>query len=265
MTSNGRRADPGGGVFARAEPGGGTGTPLAAALALWEQFPAGGDRPLVLTGPRLLEPGYTNGCARQAFADRDVLVAPGVPAQAVACLVGVLGPLSPSGRDTRTLLGAELIRHGFRTDRGEQQLSAWSLSVSGSLGPIVVLDADEQARLWSPSPAWPAAGVAGERAELDGSGTRVRYEFYASPLTCADYAGVEGGVERGFGVEVATSSSAVAIALQPQQPPRATRRPLAYAQRHQLVFDLPTPLGPRVLLNAVGRPIEVCRATGSCR
>ena len=257
MTSNGRRADPGGGVFARAEPGGGTGTPLAAALALWEQFPAGGDRPLVLTGPRLLEPGYTDGCARQAFADGDVLVAPGVPAQAVACLVGVLGPLSPSGRDTRTLLGAELIRHGFRTDRGEQQLSAWSYSVSGSLGPIVVLDVDEQARLWSPSQTWPAAGVAGERAELDGSGTRVRYEFYASPLTCADYAGVEGGVKGGFGVEVATSSSAVAIALHAQQPPRATRRPLAYARRHQLVFDLPTPLGRRVLLNAAGRPIEV--------
>ncbi len=214
----------------------------------------------MLTGPRLLETGYTDGCARQAFADRDVLVAPGVPAHAAACLVGVLDPLSPSGRDTRTPLGAKLIRHGLRTDRGEQQLFAWSVSVSGSLGPIVVLDAGEQARLWSPSPAWPAAGVAAERAELHGSGTRVRYEFYASPLTCADCAVVEGGVEG----EVATSSSAVAIALHAQQPTRATRRPLAYAQRHQLVFDLPTPLARGYCSTPPG-PSRSAALTGSCR
>ncbi len=134
--------------------------------------------------------------------------------------------------------------------------------MAGSLGPIVVLDADEQARLWSPSQTWPAAGMAGERAELHGSGTRVRYEFYASPLTCADYDG--GGVEVKVGVEVAASSSAVAIALHAEQPTRAGRRQLAYAQRHQLVFDLPTPLARGYCSTPPG-PSRSAALTGSCR
>ncbi len=77
----------------RRGPAAGAGESLVGALALWAQFPVDADqRPLVLTGPRLIEAGYTTRQDKQAFRERNLTVGPGVPAQAVAFLLAAAGP-----------------------------------------------------------------------------------------------------------------------------------------------------------------------------
>ncbi len=97
-------------------------------------------------------------------------------------------------------------------------MKAWSLTVTGSLAPLVVLDADEQERIWSPAGGHlgGVGEVAGARADLDVAGTRLRYQFYGSPRLCTDY----------DGAELATSRTAIAIAARPEQDrrPAAVRR-----------------------------------------
>jgi len=222
---------------------------LSGALALWAQFPVDADqRPLVLTGPRLIEAGYSTPQAQQAFRERNLTVGPGLPAQAVASLLGAGGPLSEGGRCGLVVCSAEPTRRGFATDRGEQTLKAWSLTVTGSLTPLVVLDADEQERIWSPVEGHSCGGgeVAGVRADLDAAGTRLRYQFYGSPRRYTDY----------NGAELATSKTAVAIAPRAGNKTGATGNQLLYAERREVWVDLPTPLGARVLIDAGARPIQ---------
>ena len=167
---------------------------LSEALALWAQFPVDADeRPLMLTGPRLIKVGYGTGPAKQALDERNLSVGPGVPAQAVASLVAASGPLSEGGRYGLVLRAAESARRDFATDRGERTLKAWSLTVTGSLAPIVVLDAEEQERIWSSAEGHLGVGgeVAGARADLDAAGTRLRYQFYGLPRRHTDYVGGE--------------------------------------------------------------------------
>lgn len=164
----------------------------------------------MLTGPRLIKVGYGTGPAKQALDERNLSVGPGVPAQAVASLVAASGPLSEGGRYGLVLRAAESARRDFATDRGERTLKAWSLTVTGSLAPIVVLDAEEQERIWSSAEGHLGVGgeVAGARADLDAAGTRLRYQFYGLPRRHTDY----------VGGELAASETAVAIAPRSQAP-----------------------------------------------
>jgi len=230
-------------------PAAGAGESLSGALALWAQFPVDADqRPLVLIGPRLIEAGYTTRQAQQAFRERNLTVGPGVPVRAVASLLAAAGPLSEGGCYGLVVRAGQPTRRGFATDRGEQTLKAWSLTVTGSLAPLVVLDADEQQRIWSPAEGHlsGAGEVAGVRADLDVAGTRLRYQFYGSPRRCTDY----------DGAELATSRTAVAIKPHAGNKTGGTGNQLLYAERREVWVDLPTPLGARVLIDAGGRPIQ---------
>ena len=200
-------------------PAAGAGESLSGALALWAQFPVDADqRPLVLTGPRLIEAGYTTRQAQQAFRERNLTVGPGVPAQAVASQLAAAGPLSEGGCYGLVVRAGQPTRRGFATDRGEQTLKAWSLTMTGSLAPLVVLDADEQGRIWSPAEGHLRGGeVAGVRADLDVAGTRLRYQFYGSPRRYTDY----------NGAELATSKTAVATRAARREQDRRHRQPTA--------------------------------------
>jgi hypothetical protein len=218
---------------------------LAAALAQWSDFPvAAARRPVILTGPTLREAGYVTSDAKIAFGARRLRVADGVPDRAVASLVASIGALEPGTGPSVTVTAAAPVDHEFDTDRGPQPMSAWSLDVTDSIGPIVVLDVDERAQLWNSS--LPAGG-AGTARKLGSDGTRLRYEFFGSPREYMNY----------DGAAVAASATAVAICPRAQDLTTEGQAILLYAQQREVDVELTEPLGARVLVNAAGYPVTV--------
>lgn len=216
---------------------------LAAAVAPWAAFPVdAADRPVILVGQPLREAGYLTDEAKRAFAARQLRVANGVPEDAVASMVAVIGVLDVDPEPTVTVISALRVEHEFDTDRGPLLMPAWSLDVTDSVGPIVVLDIAERARLWSASRP---EGGSGSAQPLGSDGTRWRYRFFGSPREYTNY----------VGVDVAASRTAVAIAPRAHEltnGPRAT-----YLQEREVDVALTEPLGARVLVGASGCPITV--------
>src|SRR5664279_5521795 len=125
---------------------------LTAAVEAWAEFPAMAEpRPLVLVDPPIQEAGYSNGEAKIAFADGRIVVDSTVPAEAVAALV-MATRVGLKGDEPRLRLERAVpVMHTFGTDRGPQILAGWQLHVDQSLGPVVVLCVEDQARAWRPT------------------------------------------------------------------------------------------------------------------
>jgi hypothetical protein len=221
---------------------------LAEALAMWSQFPVhAAERPVVPIGELLREAGYVSSEAKMAFAEKRLRVDAGVAADAVAALVAELGPLAPETDQSLAVRSAVPVRHAFSTDRGPQELRAWSLEVTDSLGPVVVLDVVERRRLW-----WPPErrGGAGTAHCLDADCTRLHYRFFGTPAAYADY----------DGVDLAASETAVAVLPREHYTVAEGAVMLAYAQEREVDVRLAEPLGARVLISGTGYAIVVLQA-----
>ena len=221
---------------------------LAAALASWAQFPVhAAERPIVPIGSWLLEAGYISSEAKMTFSENRLRVGDGVASTAVASLVAEMGPLLSEPGQSLTVQGAVPVRYSFATDRGPRELRGWSLEVTDSIGPVVVVDVDERERLWFP----PELGREGGTAYcLDTDCTRLRYRFSGTPTAYADY----------DGVDLAASETAVAVQPREHSTVAEGQAILLYAEERAVEIDLGEPLGERVLVSATGYPIEVLPA-----
>jgi hypothetical protein len=218
---------------------------LAAALASWAQFPVhAAERPIVAIGTWLREAGYTSSEAKIAFAENRLRVDDGVTSAAVASLVAEMGPLAVEPTQSLTVHNAVLVRYPFPTDRGPRELRAWSLQVTDSIGPVVVVDVDQRERLWFPPEHARGGGTA---YSLDADCTRLRYRFMGTPTAYADY----------DGVDLAASETAVAVRPREHSTVAEGQAILLYAQERDVEIHLAEPLGARVLVSATGYPIEV--------
>jgi hypothetical protein len=221
---------------------------LTAAVEAWAEFPAMAEpRPLVLVEPPIHEAGYSNAEAKTAFAEGRIVVDSTVAAEAVAALVMATGVGLKGGEPRLRLERAVPVVHTFGTDRGRQVLAAWQLHVHQSLGPVGVLRAADQARAWRPS-GWSADQTwwPGAQATLSEGGNTVEFEFSGSPTAYTDFP------------DARVIETAVAVAIAPVAVERAgvTVRQL-YAQTRRVTVQLARPLGNRVLLTSVGKPVPV--------
>jgi hypothetical protein len=218
---------------------------LAAALSSWAQFPVNAaERPIVPIGSWLREAGYVSSEAKMAFAENKLRVADGVASAAVASLIAEIGPLAPETDHSLTVQSAVRIQYPFPTDRGPRELPAWSLQVTDSIGPVVIVDVDERARLWLP----PEHARGGGTAHcLDARCTRLRYHFMGTPTAYADY----------DAVDLAASETAVAVQPREHSTVAEGQAILLYAEERAVEIDLGEQLGARVLVSATGYPIEV--------
>jgi hypothetical protein len=218
---------------------------LAAALASWAQFPVhAAERPIVPIGTWLREAGYVSSEAKMAFADRRLRVRDGVDSAAVAYLVAEIGALASETAESLTVQSAVHVQYPFSTDRGPRELRAWSLQVEDSIGPVVIVDVDERARLWFPPELAREGGTA---YSLDNQCTRLRYRFMGTPSAYADY----------DGVDLAASETAVALLPREHGTVAEGQPVLLYAEERDVEIHLAEPLGGRVLVSATGYPIEV--------
>jgi hypothetical protein len=219
---------------------------LSMSLESWALFPVhAAERPVVPIGALVRETGYVSGEAKLAFAEKRLRVDPSVSRDAVASLVAEIGPLAAETDQSLAVRSAVLIRYTFSTDRGPEELRAWSLQVEDTLGPVTVIDIEERDRLWFPPDARSRGG--GTARCLDGDSCWLRYRFVGVPRVYADYEGVD----------LAACESAVAVlprvhyAVSEDQPMRS------YGEMREVDIHLAEPLGARVLITAIGYPIEV--------
>jgi hypothetical protein len=192
----------------------------------------------------LREAGYTSSEAKIAFAENRLRVGDGVASTAVASLVAELGPLAADPVQSLTVQDAVPVRYPFATDRGPREMRAWSLQVTDSIGPVVVVDVDERERLWFPPELARGGGTA---YCLDADCTRLRYRFMGTPTAYADY----------NGVDLAVSETAVAVLPRESSTVAEGQAILLYAEERDVEIHLAGPLGARVLVSASGYPIEV--------
>jgi hypothetical protein len=139
------------------------------------------------------------------------------------------------------------VMHTFGTDRGRQLLAGWQLHLDQSLGPVVVLCTEDQARAWRPT-GWSADETwwSGAEATLSDGGSTVDFEFGGSPRAYTDYPHAR----------VMETAVAVAIAPVPAERAGVTARQL-YRQTRRVTVHLLRPLGDRVLLTAAGKPVPI--------
>jgi hypothetical protein len=220
---------------------------LATALASWAEFPVhAAERPIVPIGTWLREAGYVSSEAKIAFAENRLRVGTDVVTAAVASLVAEIGPLGSEADQPLMVQNAVQIRHAFATDRGPRELPAWSLEVTDSIGPVVIVDIDERGRLWFP----PEHARGGGTAHcLDVQCTRLRYRFLGTPTAYADY----------DGVDLDEGETAVAVLPRVRHTVAPGQPMLLYAEEREVEIQLAEPLGARVLVSATGYPIEVVR------
>lgn len=185
-----------------------------------------------------------DGEAKEAFHERRLEITGRVPEAAVRSLTEEIGPVVSGPGHALSVLAAVRVRHAFRTDRGPHPLDAWSLEISETLAPFIVVDVDERTQMWPMPEHRHGAGTA---HSLDLPGTRFRLDFVGSPRAYDDY----------DGAEVVASDTAVAVSPRRITTAAGEGMRLLYAETRQVEFSLPAPLSRRVLIDTVGTPIEV--------
>lgn len=258
-------------------------SPPTAAVAAWAGFRADQvPRPIVLFWDLLPAGGAfaSNEAKIAGLCNKFVPGAPlpsGVPGQAVASWADGVNATYPaiSAADAvaarshpppgarsqdctavaaLALTGARFTTTQFKTDRGTATMSAWlftSTVVTGDLAfPALPLTA-----YWADG----MSSAASESAAVGKDGRVINFKFWGAPSTSgpcgAEYKGV-----------VAESASAAAIALWtiPHASSGGAACP-AIAEQRIVTVTLASQLGGRVLANATGAAVAVCReSAGSC-
>lgn len=248
------------------DPGTGGGDP-AAILADWRSFPVDAKpRPLVLTGPAILDPQVSLGDLKEVYLNGRVDLAAALPASpptaggypvlsAKAALERfhqaypgetVKGArTTPRLRIVKVMLG----QASFDTDRGPRQLPAWRFGFDAIAGPAWVLAVDPKA-LWTAKPT--SATDMGFRATPAADGRSLALAFIGGP----DEPTPCGITYTGSAVESAT---AVVLVLH-QRPQRKAGGQVAcdaVGYPRTVSVRLAAALGGRVLLTPYGVPMPV--------
>ena len=223
---------------------------LAASLEPWAKFPVhAAERPVVPLEPLCRGTGYVSAEAKNAFAANRLRVDPRVSPDALASLVAEIGPLAAETDQSLAVRSAAPVRFAVSTDRGPQELRAWSLQVEDSLGPVTVIDIEERGRLWfPPNVPW----VGSQAVCLDGDCSWLRYTFVGVPRVHADY----------DDVDLAASEAAVAVQPRVRYTVSEDAPMRSRGETREVDVHLAEPLGARVLVTATGYPIQVLRYSG---
>lgn len=256
------------GGCADASPGPGPGSPAGAAgrelrraLAAWSGFPVHARRrPLVLVGPDVADPpgGFPGGEAKLAYVEgavsfparmpRGEAEADGLPLitarQAVARFqAGAASgpPVSARLRVTTVRLGAGV----FVTDRGPRRLPAWLFGFAGVRGPAAVLAAAPRGIFTPPIPAGGRPPFV-DWAYLRPGGRALTVRFIGA-------AAGRGPCTASYSVQVASSATAVALAVQEHPHGRGNIACLAVGHLRQVTARLSAPLGARVVVDGASR------------
>jgi hypothetical protein len=217
-------------------------------LELWNRFPvAEVPRPLVLVGAIVRESGeFDSGAAKIAYRD-------GAIDEVEALPPGLYESMCPQPRPSRSALrlrvvAARAASAPYLTDRGDQELPAWEVTLSHFAGVVTILDPGTVARAWHPD-GWGSTTQPGPfvTAGLHEDGRTVTVHFTGTPRAYADYPTTE----------IRESSTAVVMVPIAVDHPNLTGARLAYAEQREVTGVLAQPLGARVLLTKAGFPVPV--------
>jgi hypothetical protein len=239
----------------------------AKALREWADFPVNSSpRPVVLTGPDISGPtGYPTGDDKLAFLTGKFTLATRLPtaptaldgrpiitaAEALAVLRAPSDRPAP-GNYSLQIIDVHLTATPFPTDRGPTSLPAWSFSFAGVATPAYVLAMPAHNR-WPHGT--PSVYSSDSTARLAPDDQHVTLTFFGGP------AGT-GPCSVKYTVEVAATSSAVLLTLTGVNARPTSSEKIGCtteAHRRTLTFDIGSPLGNRVLVDADGAPILVTR------
>ncbi len=148
--------------------------------------------------------------------------------------------------------GARLGTFGFETDRGTAQMTAWLFAAIGVNGEFAY-------PALAPAAFWKGGMIAqlgNGGATVSADGRSLTWSFTGVP----DTAGPCGATYKGL---VAESSSAVAVALQtiPNAPQDTNAVCPMIAQVRSIIIPLASPLGGRVVVDAMSNAVPICPAT----
>ena len=239
-----------------------------AGLSLWALFPVdAAPRPLVLTGPAIIDPrgGFSSGNDKSAYVSGSFELATALPTgpatiagqpiitagDAFALLRtsatgGSKGPVRSSLKVTAARLGTAT----FSTDRGSRTLPAWEFTLAGVAEPASVLAIPASDR-------WPRAGMPtyappSERATVSTDGRHVTIHFVgANPGS--------GPCDAEYAPQLTQSSTAVALSARRLPNPQATPNTGCWLIGYDrtVTVALTRPLGNRVLIDPAGAPIPL--------
>ncbi len=226
------------------------------AVERWGDFPVDQDpRPLVFTGPIAIpDKGFTTGQAKLAFLRGDIEV----HGPALDSVLAVLRTAGSLEQHPGSILGPLILNNptkaetSFSTDRGKRVLSAWRFEGTELLGVLWVIDPEIAANQWKPveppkQPA-PTAGRAPRpvRARIESDGHTLHVEFTGGNPKWVDYPRSE----------VTESDHAIAVSpIGIDHGPPGPRLALGY--RREVVVQLKSRLGNRVLIDLNARPVAV--------
>jgi hypothetical protein len=242
------------------------GTGFGGSLGLWADFPVNASpRPLVLTGPDILDPrdGFPTGDAKLAYTDGEFDLKTTLPtgpstvdgqpvvtaAQALAELRSLGGGKHPE-RNPLQITEVTFGNGTFSTDRGTRSLPAWIFHFTNVVNPALVLAIP-------PTDRWPLADM----PKNNGSYDSVSISRDGSQITLT-FIGAEAGTgpcQAEYTADFAESATAVSISP-PRELPHPGQDPghcdLAGYTR-EVTLALRSPLGNRVVVNSQGVPLAV--------
>jgi hypothetical protein len=137
---------------------------------------------------------------------------------------------------------------GFQTDRGIAQMSAWLYTATGAAGEFAY-------PAIAPSAFWgggQSEGSIGGGATVSADGRSLNFSFIGGPT--------EGPCAEDYSGRVAESSHAVAVAVE-SSPGRTVAGPQAcdaVGHIRSVTVTLASPLGGRVVVDAMGAAVAVC-------
>jgi hypothetical protein len=217
-------------------------------LELWNRFPvAEVPRPLVLVGGIVRESGgFDSGAAKIAYLDGAIDEVEVLPPGLYESMCPQIRP-SRSGLRLR-VVAVRSVGAPFLTDRGDQDLPAWEVTLSHFDGVVTILDPRTVTQAWHPE-GWGSTTQPGPAvtAGLREDGRTLTLHFTGTPRAYADYPTAE----------VRESSRAVLMVPIAVDHPNLTGARLAYAERREVTGVVAHPLGARVLVTRNGYPVPV--------
>jgi hypothetical protein len=239
------------------------GTGSGGPLGMWADFPVNASpRPLVLTGPAILDPanGFPTADAKLAYLDGDFEVRTTLPTgpstvdgQQVITAAQALAQLRSAGdgKTASSPLSITAVTFGtgrFSTDRGTRTLPAWTFRFENVTNPALVLAIP-------PTDRWPRADM----PKNDSGDNSVSISPDGSQLTLS-FVGVAPGTgpcQAEYTADIRESATAVSISP-PRELPHSGRDPgqcdlVGYTRT--VTVTLRSPLGNRVVVNSQGVPL----------
>lgn len=239
----------------------GSGATTPAALRDWAAFPVDAvPRPLVLTGPSIIDPasGFANSDDKVAYLSGSFDLMSRLPSAAatadgreVMTAQSALTMLKDAGagnRPTSTHLQITHVTLGaatFETDRGAQLLPAWIFRLRGVTDPAFVLALPQTQ--WWPKLGVPSSQIVSQKAA---SSRHVTISFVGAPPG-------SGPCDAEYTADVAESPTAVMVTPRALPKPKPTGNYFcnAIGYGRTVTVTLSAPLGNRVLLTPAGPPL----------